>query len=103
MTITDPAGLADEPDITAPAGTIGAAAEILALAAELIDTSPGNGIQAQIAAFLDRKGAEPEPAAAWMITSIRVLAAELNAVLAAEGIACDRRLARYWRRPVLPR
>jgi hypothetical protein len=38
-----------------------------------------------------------------MITSIRALAVELNAVLAAEGIACDRRLARYWQRPVLPR
>ena len=49
--------LQDEPDVAVPAGTIGEAAGILALAGEL------------------------------------------EAALAAGGIACDRVLARYWRRP----
>jgi hypothetical protein len=34
-----------------------------------------------------------------MITSIRRLAREADSILAYEGIACDRGLARYWRRP----
>ena len=48
---------------------------------------------------MDRKGAEPRPAADWMITSVRRLATQADAILAYEGMACDRGLARYWRRP----
>jgi hypothetical protein len=99
MSFTVPAVPQDEPEIAVPAGAIGEAAEILALAAEVIDASPDGVIRARIEALMDAKGAEPGPAADWMITSVRSLAAELDAVLAAEGIACDRGLARYWRRP----
>jgi len=53
----------------------------------------------RIEALMDRKGAEPGPAADWMITSVRRLATQADAILAYEGMACDRGLARYWRRP----
>ncbi|HVH81615.1 MAG TPA: hypothetical protein VM782_19600 [Stellaceae bacterium] len=88
-----------EPEISVPVSALGDAAELLALAAELIDSSRDGVIRARIEALLDAKGAEPGPAADWMITSIRRLAREADSILAREGIACDRGLARYWRRP----
>jgi hypothetical protein len=48
---------------------------------------------------MGRKGAESGPAADWMIASVAALARETDAILAYEGIAFDRGLARYWRRP----
>jgi hypothetical protein len=101
MSFTVPAAAGGEPEITVPARVIGEAAEILALAAELIDTAPG--ARGQAGALMGRKGAEPGPAAAaaadWMIASVAALARETDAILAYEGIAFDRGLARYWRRP----
>ncbi len=97
MTFTMPAVPADEPDVTVPAGTIGEAAEILALLSGLLAAE----LEAAAAAarFLDRKGACPLPAASWLIAGTGRVAGELEEILAAEGIACDRFLARYWRRP----
>jgi hypothetical protein len=95
MSFTDPG----EPEISVPVSVIGDAAELAALVAELIDTSPGGAVRAEIEALMDRKGAEPGPAADWMIASVSALARHADAVLAFEGIACDRGLARYWRRP----
>jgi hypothetical protein len=86
-----------EPEITVPVSVIGDAAELLALAAELIDTAPG--ARGQVEALMGRKGAEPGPAADWMIASIGALARRAEEILAFEGIACDRGLAAYWRRP----
>ena len=97
MTSHDPAAPAGEPDITVPAGTIGTAAEVLALTSELIASEPD--VTAAVARFLAGKGARPLPATTWLITSISGLAAELDGVLAAEGIACDRGLARYQTAP----
>jgi hypothetical protein len=34
-----------------------------------------------------------------MIASVNALARQAEEILAFEGIACDRGLARYWRRP----
>ena len=48
---------------------------------------------------MGRKGAGPGAAADWMIASVVALARETDAILAYEGIASDRGLARYWRRP----
>jgi hypothetical protein len=93
------AGAWQEPEIRVPVSVIGDAAEILALVAELIDSGRDGVIRARIEALLDARGAEPRPAADWMITSVRRLAREADAILACEGIACDRGLARYWRRP----
>lgn len=92
-------GGGQEPEISVPVSAIGDAAELMALVAELIDSSRDGVIRARIEALLDAKGAEPGPAADWMITSIRRLAREADSILAYEGIACDRGLARYWRRP----
>jgi hypothetical protein len=97
MSFTIPAAGQDEPEITVPVSVIGDAAELLALVAELIDTAPG--AREQVEALLDAKGAEPGPAADWMIASVGALARQADAILAFEGIACDRGLARYWRRP----
>jgi hypothetical protein len=97
MTSHDPTAPAGEPDITVPAGTIGTAAEVLALISELIASEPD--VTAAVARFLAGKDARPLPATAWLITSISGLAAKLDGVLAAEGIACDRGLARYQKAP----
>jgi hypothetical protein len=98
MSFTVPAAAGGEPEITVPARVIGEAAEILALAAELTGTAPG--ARGQAGALMGRKGAEPGPAAAdWMIASVAALARETDAILAYEGIAFDRGLARYWPRP----
>jgi hypothetical protein len=99
MSFTVPGVSQDEPGVTVPVSVIGDAAEILALVAELIDSGRDGVIRARIEALLDARGAEPRPAADWMITSVRRLAREADAILACEGIACDRGLARYWRRP----
>lgn len=92
-------GAWQEPEISVPVSVIGDAAELMALVAELIDASRDGVIRERIEALLDARGAEPGPAADWMITSIRRLAREADAILACEGMACDRGLARYWRRP----
>jgi hypothetical protein len=97
MSFTVPAAGQDEPEISVPVSVIGDAAELLALVAELIDTAPG--IRGQVEALMDRKGAEPGPAADWMIASVTALARKAEEILAYEGIACDRGLACYWRRP----
>lgn len=97
MSFTVPAAGQDEPEISVPVSVIGDAAELLALIAELIGTAPG--AREQVEALMDRKGAEPGPAADWMIASVNALARQADAILAFEGIACDRGLARYWRRP----
>jgi hypothetical protein len=88
-----------EPEISVPVSVIGDAAELMALVAELIDASRDGVIRERIEALLAAKGAEPRPAADWMITSVRRLATQADAILAYEGMACDRGLARYWRRP----
>jgi hypothetical protein len=88
-----------EPEISVPVSVIGDVAELMTLVAELIDVSRDGVIRGRIEALLDAKGAEPGPAADWMITSVRRLAKEADAILACEGMACDRGLARYWRRP----
>jgi hypothetical protein len=97
MSLAVPGVPADEPEITVPVSVIGDAAELLALVAELIDTAPGG--REQVEALMEAKGAEPGPAADWMIASVNALARQAGAILAVEGIACDRALARYWRRP----
>jgi hypothetical protein len=99
MSFTVPAASQDEPEISVPVSVIGDAAELTALVAELIDASRDGVIRERIEALLEAKGAEPRPAADWMITSIRRLAREADAILAYQGMACDRGLARYWRRP----
>lgn len=86
-----------EPEITVPVSVIGDAAELAALVAEFIDTAPG--ARGQVEALMGRKGAEPGPAADWMIASVGALARRAEEILAFEGIACDRGLAAYWRRP----
>src|ERR1700689_3589324 len=97
MSFTVPAALQDEPEVTVPVSVIGGGAGLLALVAELIDTTPG--ARGQVEALMDRKGAEPGPAADWMIASVTALARKAEQILAYEGIACDRGLASYWRRP----
>jgi hypothetical protein len=92
-------GAWQDPEISVPVSVIGDAAELMALVAELIDSSRDGVARARIEALLKAKGAEPGPAAGWMITSIRRLAREAESILACEGISCDRGLARYWRRP----
>jgi len=88
-----------EPEISVPVSVIGDTAELMTLVAELIDASRDGVIRARIEALLEARGAEPGPAADWMITSVRRLAREADSVLAYEGMACDRGLARYWRHP----
>jgi hypothetical protein len=101
MSFTVPAASQDEPEISVPVSVIGDTAELLALVAELIDTAPG--ARGQVKALMGRKGADPGPAADWMIASVRALARQAEEILAYEGIACDRGLARYRRRPGTPR
>jgi hypothetical protein len=96
MSFTIPAGQ-DEPEISVPVSVIGDAAELMTLVAGLIDASRDGVIRERIEALLNARGAEPGPAADWMITSIRRLAREADAILACEGMACDQGLARYWR------
>lgn len=103
MSFTVPAVPQDEPEIIVPVSVIGDTAELLALVAELIDTAAGGVVRAEIEALMDRKGAEPGPAADWMIASVTALARQADAILAFEGIACDRGLASYWRRPATRR
>ncbi len=86
----------DEPDAAVPAGTIGEAAEILALVGGLL-ADPEAGKAA--AWFLDAAGADPLPALSWLMEGAGRVAGELEAALSDAGIACDRILPRYWRRP----
>lgn len=101
MSLAVPGACQDEPEITVPASVVGDAAELLALVAELIGTAPG--AREQVEALMEAKGAEPRPAADWMIASVSALARRAEEILAFEGIACDRALARYWRRPATRR
>ena len=55
--------------------------------------------QARRGRFLNAAGADPLPALSWLAEGACRVAGELQAALAAEGIACDRILPRYWRRP----
>ena len=97
------AGAWQEPEISVPVSVIGDAAELAALVAELIDAGRDGVIRTRIEALLEAKGAEPGPAADWMITSVRRLAGEAGSVLSREGISCDQGLARYWRLPATRR
>jgi hypothetical protein len=94
------AGAWQEPEIRVPVSVIGDAAELMALVAELGEASRDGVIRERIEALLEAKGAEPRPAADWIITSVRRLAREAEGILSCEGIAADRGLARYWRRPL---
>jgi hypothetical protein len=98
MSFTIPAA-GQEPEISVPVSVIGDAAELMTLVADLIGASRDGVIRERIEALLDARGAEPGPAADWMITSVRALANQADAILAREGMTCDRGLARYWRRP----
>jgi hypothetical protein len=88
-----------EPDVAVPASVVGDAAEILNLIGELIDHDRDGAVRARIEALLDAAGAEPRPAADWLIASVRRLAREAEAILAYEGISAGRRLPDYWRPP----
>ena len=98
----DPAGQEDrEPQISISAGTAGLACEVLRLVSELFAADP-----AAVAAafrFLRGKGADPEPATAWLTAAIGAPAEGLDAALAFEGVSAARELARYWRRPAVTR
>ena len=97
MSFTVPAVPGDEPDAAVPAGTIGEAAEILALLGRLLAAEPEAGAAA--ARFLDAAGADPLPALSWLMEGAGRVAGELEAALSHAGIACDRVLPRHWRRP----
>lgn len=88
-----------EPDVAVPVSVVGDAAEILNLIGDLIDHDGDGVIRARIEAFLDAAGAEPRPAADWLIASVRRLARESEAILAYEGISVGRCLPCYWRHP----
>jgi hypothetical protein len=90
-----------DPQISVGMFTAGEAAEVLALISELIRAEPA--VTAAITRFLDRKGADPVPATAWLTAAAGELAARLDAALAFEGVSVDRALARYWRRPAVTR
>ena len=58
-----------DPGISVPVSVMGDAAELMALVAELIkNTGRDSVIRTRIEALLEAKGAEPRPAADWMIT-----------------------------------
>jgi len=97
MPFAVPAVPEDEPDAAVPAGTIGEAAEILALIGGLLAADPEAGTAA--ARFLDAAGADPLPALSWLVEGAGRVAGELEAALSDAGVACDRILPRYWRRP----
>ena len=98
MPFTVPAVPQDEPDAAVPAGAIGEAAEILALVSRAARRRAGS-----------RHGGRPVPGPPGRRPAARPglamrrpagpLATRLEAALAVEGIACDRVLPRYWRRP----
>jgi hypothetical protein len=97
MSFTVPPVPQDEPEIAVPAFDAGEAAEILALVAGLLAAEPEAGMAA--VRFLEAKGADPLPALDWLAEAAGRLAGELEAALSHEGIAIDRALARYWRKP----
>ncbi len=88
---------AGEPDVAVPAFDAGEAAEILALVSGLLAAEPQAGTAA--ARFLAARGADPLPALARLAEAAGRLAGELEAALSYAGIACDRVLDRYRRRP----
>ena len=79
MPFTVPAVPEDEPDAAVPAGTIGEAAEILALIGGLLAADPEAGTAA--ARFLDAAGADPLPALSWLMEGAGRVAGELEAAL----------------------
>ena len=89
---------AGEPDVAVPAFDAGEAAEILALVSGLLAAEPTAGAAAA-ARFLAARGADPLPALGWLAEGAGGLAGELEAALSHAGIACDRVLDRYRRRP----
>jgi hypothetical protein len=97
MSFTVPDVPGDEPEAVVAAGTIGEAAEILALLGRLLAAEPEAGTAA--ARFLEAAGADPLPALDWLTAGAGRAAGELQAALSCAGIACDRVLPRYWRRP----
>jgi hypothetical protein len=97
MSFTIPSVPQAGPDVAVPASVVGDAAEVLNLIGELIDHDADGVIRARIEAFLGAAGAEPRPAADWLVASVRRLAREAEAILAYEGISVDRGLPGYWR------
>jgi hypothetical protein len=97
MSFTIPPVPEAEPDVAVPASVVGDAAEVLSLIGELIDHDADGVIRARIEAFLGAAGAEPRPAADWLVTSVRRLAREAEGILACEGISVDRGLPGHWR------
>ena len=93
MPITVPVPAA-EPDVAVPSFD---AAEILALVSGLLAAEPEAATAA--ARFLEARGADPLPALGWLAEGAGRLAGELDAALSHAGIACDRVLDRYRRRP----
>ena len=67
------------------------------LIGRLLAASPEAGTAA--ARFLEAAGAGPLPALSWLAEGAGRVAGELEAALPDAGIACDRTLPRYWRRP----
>ncbi len=88
-----------EPDVCVPASLVGGAAEVLALIGDMAGHDPGGAFRDRIEGFMGRIGAEPRPAADWLIASARRLAREAGQALAREGIEVDRELPCYWRAP----
>lgn len=86
-----------EPDVCVPASLIGGAAEVLALIGDIAGHDPGGAFRGRVEDFMDEIGAEPRPAADWLIGSVRRLAREAEDALAREGIEVDRELPCYWR------
>jgi len=86
-----------EPDVPVPAFDAGEAAEILALVSGLLAAEPEAAAAAS--RFLAARGADPLPALGWLAEGAGRLAGELEAALSHAGIACDRVLDRYRRRP----
>ena len=94
FTVPVPAG---EPDVAVAAFDAGEAAEILALVSGLLAAEPAAGTAA--ARFPEARGADPLAALEWLAEGAGRLAGELEAALSHAGIACDRVLDRYRRRP----
>ena len=91
-------GAWQEPEISVSLSVADDTAELMALVTELIDSGRDGVIRGRIEAP-GRQGRQRRRGCDWMITSVRRLAREADSILACESIACDRGLARYWRRP----
>ena len=86
-----------KPDVPVPVFDAGEAAEILALVSGLLAAEPEAAAAAS--RFLAARGADPLAALGWLAEGAGRLAGELEAALSHAGIACDRVLDRYRRRP----